>query len=132
MSERDLQSASEAEPSVGDLVESAVRKIVTAIVIAGALIGLGLYWQPGPPRYQVIAADGRVFRINTKSGTIIGCEGDRCAIVLQRGQELEDDLGPPPAPRQLPPPAQAAPAPQIAPPTAPPQRPAPAPAPAAR
>jgi len=127
MSERDYRSAREADTSVGDLIESAVRKIVTAIVIAGALIALGLYSQAGPPRYQVIAADGRVFRINTKSGTVIGCEGDRCAIVLQRGQDLEDDLEPP-APKQLAPPPQAAPAPAPAAQTAPPPAPAPAPA----
>ena len=86
----------ELEPSVGDLIESAVRKIVTAIVIAGGLIAVGLYSQAGPARYQAIAADGRIYRINTHSGTVIGCEGDRCAIVLQHGQELEDSLGPPP------------------------------------
>jgi hypothetical protein len=123
MSERDSRAARDLEPTVGDVIESAVRKIVTAIVIAGGLIAVGLYSQAGPPRYQVIAADGRVFRINTKSGTVIGCEGDRCAIVLRHGQELEDNLGPAPAPRQLAPPPQAAPA--IAPPAT-----APAPAPA--
>lgn len=126
MSERDYRSAREPETSVGDLIESAVRKMVTAIVISGALIALGLYSQAGPARYQVIAADGRVFRINTQSGTVIGCEGDRCAIVLRRGQELEDSLGPPAAPKQLAPPPQAAPAPAPAPQSAP------APAPATR
>jgi hypothetical protein len=130
MSERDFRSAREPETSVGDLIESAVRKIVTAMVITGALIGLGLYWQPGPARYQIIAADGRVFRINTKSGTVIGCEGDRCAIILQRGQDLEDSLPPAPPPRQIAPPPQTAPAPAAAPATAPPPTAAPAPAPA--
>jgi len=125
MNERDIPMARELEPTVGDLVEGAVRKLVTGIVIAGGLIAVGLYSQAGPARYQVIAADGRVYRINTQSGTVIGCEGDRCAIVLRRGQELEDSLGPPPAPKQVAPP-QAAPAPQIAP------TPTPAPAPATR
>jgi hypothetical protein len=127
MNDRDIPSAEELEPSVGELVESAVRKLVTAIVIAGGLIAIGLYSQAGPARYQVIAADGRVFRINTQSGTVIGCEGDRCAIVLRHGQELEDNLGPPALPKQLAPP-QAAPAP--APAAAPGIAPAPAPAPA--
>jgi hypothetical protein len=109
MNERDLRGA-EVEPSVADLVESAVRKLVTAIVVAGGLIAIGLYWQPAPPRYEAVAADGRIYRINTHNGTIIGCQGERCAIVLQHGHELEDNLEPPAAPRQLPPP-QAAPAP---------------------
>lgn len=129
MSERDRPTARELEPSVGELIESAVRKIVTGIVIAGGLIAVGLYSQAGPARYQVIAADGRVFRINTQSGTVIGCEGERCAIVLRRGQELEDNLDPAPVPKQIAPPPQAAPAP--APTIAPPAT-APAPAPATR
>jgi hypothetical protein len=130
MNDRDIPSVRELEPSVGELVESAVRKIVTAIVIAGGLIAVGLYSQAGPARYQVIAADGRVFRINTQSGTVIGCEGARCAIVLRHGQELEDSLGPPPAPKQIAPPTQAAPAPAPAP--TPTVAPAPAPVPATR
>jgi hypothetical protein len=120
VNERDSPAAREAEPSVAELVESVVRKIVTAIVIAGGLIALGLWSRPGPARYQVIAADGRVFRINTQSGTVIGCEGDRCAIVLRHGQELEDNLGPPAVPKQLAPPPQAAPAPAPTPGPAPP------------
>ena len=42
MTDRDGLSRREAEPSLGDLVEGAVRKIVTGIVIAGGLIGIGL------------------------------------------------------------------------------------------
>lgn len=117
MSQRDNRMERETEPSLGELVESAVRKMVTAIVIAGGLIAAGLYSQPGPARYQAFAADGRVYRLNTKSGTIIGCQGERCAIVLQHGHELEDNLEPP-APKQVAPPPQAAPRPALAPPAA--------------
>jgi hypothetical protein len=115
MNEREGRAPRELEPSLGDIVESAMRKLVTAIVIAGGLVAVGLYSQAGPARYQVIAADGRVYRINTHSGTVIGCEGDRCAIVLQHGQDLEDSLPAPPPPRQIAPPPQAAPAPAPAP-----------------
>jgi hypothetical protein len=121
MNEQEFRSAGESEPSVADLVESAVRKLVTAIVVAGGLIAIGLYWQPAPPHYEAVAADGRVYRINTHNGTIIGCQGERCAIVLQHGHELEDNLEPPAAPKQLAPPAPA-----------PTPAPAPAPAPAPR
>jgi hypothetical protein len=127
MNERDGRAPRELEPSLGDIVESAMRKLVTAIVIAGGLISLGLYSQAGPARYQVIAADGRVYRIDTRSGKVIGCEGDRCAIILQHGQDLEDSLPAPPAPRQIAPPPQAAPAPPPA--LSAPTAPAPAPAP---
>ena len=98
------------ESSVGDLIESAVRKIVTGIVIAGGLIAIGLYSQAGPARYQIIAADGASTGSTRRAGPVIGCQGDRCAIVLRHGQDLEDSIEPPAAPRQVPPPAQSAPA----------------------
>ena len=134
MSDYDRRPARDSESSVGDLIESAVRKIVTGIVIAGGLIGIGLYSQAGPARYQVIAADGRIYRLNTKSGTVIGCQGDRCAIVLRHGQDLEDSIEPPAPPRQVAPPApSAAPAPALPPAGTPaPSASAPAPAPATR
>lgn len=79
-------------PTSAEQIDGVVRKLVTAIVIAGAIIGLAIYSQDGPPRYQVAADGERVYRINTDSGTVIACEGDKCAIVLQRGQELLDAL----------------------------------------
>ena len=124
MNDRDIPSARELEPTIVELVEGAVRKLVTAIVIAGGLIAIGLYSQAGPARYQIVAADGRVYRLNTQSGWVVGCEGARCAILLRHGQDFEDSLGAPPAPKQLAPPAQNAPAPTPAP------APAPAPTPA--
>ena len=134
MADHDDLSRRDLEPSLGDVIEGAVRKIVTGLVIAGGLIGIGLYSQAGPARYQVIAADGRIYRLNTKSGTVIGCQGDRCAIVLRHGQDLEDSIEPPAPPRQVAPPApSAAPAPALPPAGAPaPSAPAPAPAPATR
>ena len=112
----DEHDAAERGPPLADLVDGAMRKLVSAIVIAGGLIGLGLWSRstPAPPHYQIIAAEGRIYRINMESGTVIGCEGNRCAIMLRHGQELEDSLPAPPAPAQLAPP-QAAPAPVSAP-----------------
>jgi len=98
---------------LSELVEGAVRKIMTSIVIAGGLIAIALYSQGDPPRYQVTAADGRIIRINTQSGTVIACQEEQCAIVLQRGQDLADKLEPRalPAPAARPAPALPAPAP---------------------
>ena len=87
-----LPETRRAEPSLAELVEVAVRRILTSIVIAGGLIALAVYSQGDPPRYQVTAADGRIIRINTQSGTVIACEGETCAIVLQRGQDLDESL----------------------------------------
>lgn len=136
MTDRDGLSRREAEPSLGDLVEGAVRKIVTGIVIAGGLIGIGLYSQAGPARYQMVAADGHVYRLNTKSGVIVACTGDRCGFVLKDSGDIHRSVEPPTPPRPAEAPApSAAPAPALPPagPSAPPApAPAPAPVPAAR
>jgi len=132
MSDYDRRPARDEDSSVGDLIESAVRKIVTGIVIAGGLIGIGLYSQAGPARYQIIAADGHVYRLNTKSGVIVACAGDRCGFVLKDSSDIEHRLEVPAPPRQVAPPTpSAAPAPALPPPGAPAASgPAPAPAPA--
>lgn len=100
-----------AEPSITETVEVAVRRIITAIVIAGALIAGAIWSQGDPPNYQVTAADGRIIRVNTESGTVIACEDRRCAIVLERGQDLDDALPPRALPREAAQPAPALPAP---------------------
>jgi hypothetical protein len=86
------------ESALAVLVNETVRKLVTAIVIAGGLIGLGAYMSSNDveaPRYQISTTpDGRIIRVNTDSGTVIVCEGNRCGIVVQRGQDLDD--APPP------------------------------------
>jgi hypothetical protein len=79
-----------AEPSLSDIAENAVRKIVTSVVIAGGFVALAIYFQAAPPRYQAAVGDGRVVRIDTKTGTVIACDAQGCAIVLRRGQRLEE------------------------------------------
>ena len=94
--ERELEA--EREPTIGELIEGSVRKLVTGMVIAGALIGLGVYGSSrgggsSAPDYQITtSADGRiVYRLDTDRGRIIACEGTHCWQVLQRGQELDDE-----------------------------------------
>lgn len=119
----------EHEPTVGELIEGSVRKLVTGMVIAGALIAAGIYGGSrgggsSAPDYQIsTSADGRiVYRLDTDRGRIIACEGNHCWQVLQRGQEL-DDAPPAETPKQnaaapqpqavtAPPPAAQLPAPQ--------------------
>ena len=91
------ESEPEREPTLGELIEGSVRKLVTGMVIAGALIGLGVYGSSrgggsSAPDYQITtSADGRiVYRLDTDRGRIIACEGTHCWQVLQRGQELDD------------------------------------------
>lgn len=85
------------QSALADAIDFGVRRIVTGLVIAGGLIGLGVYagGDEGAeaPRYQVTtASDGRVIRLNTESGTVIVCRDERCAIMLQRGQDLDDEI----------------------------------------
>jgi hypothetical protein len=82
------------EPSQAELVEMVLRKVVTAIVIAGGLIAFGLYSQDvEAPDYQVAAsADGRVYRVNTESGSIVACENNVCALIQSGSEDLADKL----------------------------------------
>ncbi len=74
---------------LGEAIDSAVRKITTAIVIAGGLIGLGIYAHP-EPRFDAFAAGERIVRVDGRTGTIIVCvEGRPCELVLRKGQRLE-------------------------------------------
>ncbi len=107
----DLRGEARVEPrdearedqTVMALINETVRKLVTAIVVAGGLIGIGAYFSGSDvdveaPQYQVtVLPDGRIVRLNTESGTVLVCEGNRCGIVVQRGQDLEDDPPPPAA-----------------------------------
>jgi hypothetical protein len=96
--ERELEP--EREPTLGELIESSVRKLVTGMVIAGGLIGLGVWGAGGrggdsAPDYQMTtSADGRlVYRLETDRGRIIACEpgGTHCWQVVHRGQDLDDE-----------------------------------------
>ena len=75
---------------LGEAIDSAVGKITTGIVIAGAIVGLAVYARPGPPRFDAFAVGDKIVRIDTLKGTIIACEGQQtCQLVLQRGQRLQ-------------------------------------------
>ncbi len=124
--ERDFRSTARErpprEPSLGEVAEGAVHKFVTALVIAAALIALAIYSRPSPPRYQAVIGDGKVVRLDTRSGTMIACEAERCFRILKSGQILDRHPNRGAVPKQEPAP-RALPAPATAP--------APAPAPAA-
>jgi hypothetical protein len=78
-----------------DAVDMLGRRLGGAIVLAGLLIGVGVYWsgdEVEAPTYQAFAVDGELFRVNMDSGTIIACNAEQqCRIVLERGQDLADD-----------------------------------------
>jgi hypothetical protein len=115
---RYAESADQAPLTLDEIVDRAGRRIASGLVAAGALIGLAIYWQPAPPRYQMAASGSRILRIDTRKGTIIGCEAGQCATLLHRGQHLSSHLDLDVAPKPAAVPAPAA-APAQAPPAAP-------------
>ena len=117
----------DAEGGLRELADAAVRKIVTAVVIASGVIALAIYARPAPPRYEAVIGDGKVVRIDTRSGTMIQCDAQACRTILRRGQTLAGNPYLRPRARQDAEPAPALPAPAPAP-ALPAPRPAPVPA----
>jgi len=107
--ERGRGRREEAEPSLYDLVDLVSRRLITGIVVAGIIVAFGLWSQdPEAPDYQITAgADGRVYRVNTESGWIVGCDNDNCAILLHDDTDLERGRLPERARPALPAPEQA-------------------------
>jgi hypothetical protein len=114
----------ERQPLLGDIIDGAVRRLSTAIAIAGALIALAIYARPGPPTYQAFSTGHSIVRLNTRTGWIFECIDGRCGTVVRPGQRLDRR---PPA-KALPAPAAAVPAPTAAPAPAPARSANPAPA----
>jgi hypothetical protein len=97
------------EPELpGDLIERLGRRLTTSLVFAAAIVGLAVYARPAPPRFQAFAAGTQIVRVDTRTGTIIGCEGRQtCVLILKRGQHLARK----PKPEALPKPAATTPLP---------------------
>jgi hypothetical protein len=98
---------------LGEAIDGAVSKITTGIVIAGAIVGIAVYARPSPPRYDAFAFGNQIVRVDSRSGTIIACEGEHtCQLILRQGQHLarikRTDALPAPAPAIRPPAAPAA------------------------
>ena len=95
--EPDFDASDSSRSTLMDTIDLLGRRIGGALVLAGALVGIGLYAGGGSshdgPKYQAFAADGEVFRVNTDSGTIIACNASRCMRILERGQDLAEDQG---------------------------------------
>jgi len=78
----------EREPSLGEVAEKFAGRMTTAAVLASAIIALAIYARPAPPRYEAVVGDGKVVRIDTRTGSIISCDDERCALILRKGQRL--------------------------------------------
>lgn len=97
------------EPTLGETIDAAVRKIVTSLVIAGGLIAVGLYAsRGGDPSvdYQIATTpDGTLYRVDSERGRLIACRDNHCWRLVSDSDDIEDD---PPAQNVVAPPAAAA------------------------
>ena len=85
----DEAAPAEAPEAPADLIERLSRRLTTTLLIAAGIVGLAIYARPAPPRYQAFAAGSQIVRIDTRTGTVIGCEeGKTCVTILRRGQRL--------------------------------------------
>jgi len=77
-----------SEPTLGEIADKAAGRMTTAAVLASAIIALAIYSRPAPPRFDAVVGDGKIVRIDRRSGTIISCDAQGCASVLRKGQLL--------------------------------------------
>ena len=80
----------EPEPTLGEAIDGAARRISTGLMIGGAAVALALYARPGPPRYQAIPTDTGIVRVDTREGTVLHCVANGCYTVVRSGQTLLD------------------------------------------
>lgn len=93
------------EPTLVEVVDLGVRRISTAIIVAGVAIGIGVYASStSPPRFQAISSPEGIVRIDTRKGSIISCKDGQCMLVVKSGQHLKS------RPKAEAPPASSAPA----------------------
>ena len=74
---------------MSEVIDAGIRRMTSAVVIAGAIVGLAIYARPGPPRFEALVDGDRIVRVDTRKGTIISCEGQQtCQLILKSGQRL--------------------------------------------
>ena len=66
------------------------KRLMIGLALAGALPAIALYAQPQPKHFEAFVANGEVIRVNTRTGTIVACNAERCMQVLERGQKLKE------------------------------------------
>jgi|GEM_PF-4063196 len=77
------------EPTLVEVVDLGVRRVSTAIIVAGVAIALGVYASStSPPRFQAVSTPEGIVRIDTRKGSIIACKDGRCMLVVKSGQHL--------------------------------------------
>ena len=65
------------------------KRLMIGLALAGALPAIAIYARPQPKHFEAFVAGGEVIRVNTRTGTIVACNAERCMQVLERGQKLK-------------------------------------------
>jgi hypothetical protein len=90
VSDERFRSEAEREPTLVEVVDLGVRRVSTAIIVAGVAIAIGVYASStSPPRFQAISSPEGIVRIDTRKGTILACKEGQCMLVVESGQHLE-------------------------------------------
>ncbi len=77
------------EPTLVEVVDLGVRRVSTAIIVAGVAIAVGIYASStSPPRFQAVSSPEGIVRIDTRKGSIIACKEGQCMLVVKSGQHL--------------------------------------------
>ena len=72
-----------------EIVDLLGRRIMMGVGFAGLLVALAIYWQPAPKHWEAFVANGEIIRVNTRNGSIVACNAERCMQVLKSGQRLQ-------------------------------------------
>jgi hypothetical protein len=94
----------------------AVMTLAVSVVIAATIIGWSLPDAPKPQKYEVVVADGKIVRLDTREGHIVACDFSRCVRVLGNGKAIQPNsapglitsqgAAPPPGGNEIPAPAE--------------------------
>lgn len=63
-------------------------KTAIAIILAGILIAVAIYLKPVSGRYVVTTRGNEIRRLDTVTGELIACRGQRCAHVTEKNGKV--------------------------------------------
>ncbi len=63
-------------------------KTAIAIILAGVLIAIAIYLKPVSGRYVITTRGDEIRRLDTVTGDLIACRGQRCSHVTEKGGKV--------------------------------------------
>jgi hypothetical protein len=84
-----VESKAVATERMPDIIDLFGRRLMIGLALAGALPALAIWARPEPKHFEAFVANGELIRVNTRTGTIVACNTERCMQVLERGQKLQ-------------------------------------------